>query len=184
MQSLSMLMFILMTALAQTAAQEEPATAPRPIPLTRPEMKQLVEDMKVRKPRIPLPELTEEEKAKLGERGGGYESRLRLHYMPAGEARAGGAGAAGGRARAAGGAGALAGGREQDPNMSLDYAFKTELFWIASRANNCQYCLGHQESKLLNAGLKEDEIAALDFDWSEFTPEERAAFALCPPADL
>ncbi len=62
--------------------------------------------------------------------------------------------------------------------MSLDYAFKTELFWIASRANNCQYCLGHQESKLLNAGLKEDEIAALDGDWSEFTPAQQAAFAL------
>jgi alkylhydroperoxidase family enzyme len=61
--------------------------------------------------------------------------------------------------------------------MSLDYAFKTELFWIVSRANNCQYCQGHQESKLLAAGLKEDEIAALDGDWSEFTPAQRSAFA-------
>jgi hypothetical protein len=181
MQSLSTLMFILMTAPAQTAAKDEPASAPRPIPLTRPEMKQLIEDMKVRKPRIPLPELTEEEKAQLGERGGGYEGRLRLHYMPRGEARGGGGagpGAAGRAARAAGGAAAGPGGREQEPNMSLDYAFKTELFWIASRANNCQYCLGHQESKLLNAGLKEDEIAALDGDWSQFTPAQQAAFAL------
>ncbi len=94
MQSLTTLMFILLTAPAQTAAKDEPAPAPRPIPLTRPEMKQLIEDMKVRKPRIPLPELTDEEKAKFGERGGGgYEGRLRLHYMPAGEGR-GGAGAA------------------------------------------------------------------------------------------
>ena len=107
MQSFTTLMFILLTVPVQTAAKEEPATAPRPIPLTRPEMKQLIEDMKVRKPRIPLPELTEEEKEKLGERGGGYESRLRLHYMPSGEARGGaapGAGAGGGRGRAAGGA--------------------------------------------------------------------------------
>jgi hypothetical protein len=29
-------------------------------------MKQLIEDMKARKPRIPLPELTDVEKAKLG----------------------------------------------------------------------------------------------------------------------
>jgi hypothetical protein len=176
----------------------EPGSAPRPTPLTRPEMKQLIEDMKSRKPRIPLPELTEEEKARLGERGGGYEGRLRLHYMPAGDLRVGlgyggfGSGAGnGGRGRAAGAQARPAGAqarpdrgaftsqpRDQDPKMSLEYAFKTELFWIASRANNCQYCIGHQESKLLNAGLKEDEIAALDGDWSEFTPAQRATFAL------
>jgi hypothetical protein len=28
------------------------------------------------------------------------------------------------------------------------------------------------------AGLKEDEIAALDGDWSEFTPAQRSAFRL------
>ncbi len=61
--------------------------------------------------------------------------------------------------------------------MSLDYAFKTELFWIVSRTNNCQYCLGHQESKLLAAGLDEETIAALDGDWSEFNPTQRSAFA-------
>ena len=41
---------------------EESVTAPRPVPLTRPEMKRLLEDMKNRKPRIPLPEPTAEEK--------------------------------------------------------------------------------------------------------------------------
>src|SRR5262249_30287769 len=44
-------------------------------------------------------------------------------------------------------------------------------------SNNCQYCLGHQESKLLNAGMTEDEIAALDGDWADFGPAERAAYA-------
>src|ERR1700722_20931919 len=71
---------------------EEPSTSPRPIPLTRPEMKKFLEDMKKRQPRIPLPELTAEEKAKLGERGGGYESRLRALYL----AGAGGGGLGGG----------------------------------------------------------------------------------------
>src|SRR6187549_1559763 len=103
------------------------ADEPRPVPLTRPEMKQLLEDMKSRKPRIPLPELTEEEKSKLGERGGGYEGRLRYHYM-GNEGRGGGGGTGGG-----GGF-----GRDQDPAMTLDYAFKTQLFWIVSRTNNCQ----------------------------------------------
>src|SRR5947208_6307829 len=93
-------------------AADDPATTPRPMPLTRPEMKQYLEDMKARKPRIPLPELTEEEKAKLGERGMGYESRLRYHYMPAGEGR-GGFGGNGGR----GGS-----GREGDPSTLLGNA--------------------------------------------------------------
>lgn len=166
------------------AAGAARADEPRPVPLTRPEMKQLLEDMKARKPRIPLPELTAEEKEKLGERGSGYESRIRALYLPPGEgfgfggnrAAAAGNNAAGGNANAA--APAPGGfGRNADPNMSLEYAFKTELFWIVSRTNNCQYCLGHQESKLLSAGLKEDDIAALDGDWSQFDPARRAAFA-------
>src|SRR5262249_28279571 len=46
-----------------------------------------------------------------------------------------------------------------------------------SRANNCRYCTGHQEVKLSADGVKEEALAALDGDWSEFTPAERAAFA-------
>ncbi|HUG70300.1 MAG TPA: hypothetical protein VMM76_21295 [Pirellulaceae bacterium] len=155
------------TASPGTVTAVDSETTPRPVPLTRPEMKQYLEDMKARKPRIPLPELTEEDKANLGERASSYESRLRYHYMPSrdGEQRTGGRSSSGGF------------GRENDPEMSLTYAFKTELFWIVSRTNNCQYCLGHQESKLLGAGLTEDQIAALDCDWSVFSPEEQTAFA-------
>lgn len=177
--------------------------APRPVPLTRPEMKEYLEDMKTRKPRIPLPELTEEEKARAaaggrGGMGGGYEGRIRALYMPAGDGRGGGntlifsgspAGGGGGRTGGGpGGPGGGAGGRggaggggsfgqNGDPAMTLDYAFKTQLFWIVSRTNNCQYCLGHQESKLLGAGMTEDEIASLDSDWSQFSPKQQAAFA-------
>jgi len=96
---------------------------PLPVPLTRPEVKQYLEDLKDRKPRIPLPELTAAEKEKLGERGGGYEGRLRYHYL--GEGRGGGGG--GGFSP------------ERDPNMTLDNTFKTMLFWLVSRTNNCQY---------------------------------------------
>ena len=167
----------------------EPSTStPRPTPVTRPEMKQLIEDMKQRTPRIPLPALTEEEKTKLGERGTGYESRIRALYMPAGDNRGGffGGGRTGGTTgsrneKGTAGAGTQRTGqfgRENEPGMTLDYKFKTSLFWIASRANNCQYCLGHQESKLLNAGMTEDEIASLDSNWKSFTPAEQAAFAL------
>jgi hypothetical protein len=100
----------------------EPTNRPLPVPLTRPEMKQMLENLKTRKPRIPLPELTEAEKEKLGERGAGYEARLRFHYLPGGDGRGG-----------------LGLGREADPKMSLSYEFKTQLFWIVSRTNNCQY---------------------------------------------
>lgn len=156
-------------ALAANAAcaADLPTNEPRPTPLTRPEMKQYLEDMKARKPRIPLPELTEEDKAKLGERGGGYESRLRYHYMPqSGEGR--GAGGSGGSGFGFGPTGTEA---------TLDNTFKVQLFWLVSRANNCQYCQGHQESKLLRAGMKEDEIAALDSDWNAFGEPQKVAFA-------
>jgi hypothetical protein len=159
-RTLGVILFLALAAAARAA--DEPASAPRPVPLTRPEMKQYLEDMKARKPRIPLPELTAEEKAKLGDRGGGYEARLRSLYMPG---------------QGQGGSGRFGATRDPDPNVSLDYRFKTELFWIVSRTNNCQYCLGHQEGKLLGAGMKEDEIAALDGDWADLSPAERAAFA-------
>ena len=150
--------------------------APRPIPLTRPEMKEYLEDMKGRTLRIPLPELTDADKEKLGERGSSYESRLRYHYTSQGEGQGGAVGPGGqglGGGRGAGGGGF---GRDNDSDNSLDYAFKVQLFWIVSRTNNCQYCLGHQESKLLGAGMTEDEIAALDGDWSEHTPTQRTAY--------
>ena len=118
-------------ALLGIARAEDPADSPRPIPLTRPEMKRLLEDMKQRKPRIPLPVLTEKEKAKLGESGTSYEARLRSLYLQGQGSGFGGPG--GGRSGGAGG------NREPETNMSLDFAFKTELFWIVSRANNCQY---------------------------------------------
>lgn len=157
----------------------EPSTdTPRPLPITRPEMKQLIEDVKVRKPRIPLPEATaEEQKQQGGRQGDNYEGRLRSHYLKGiDDGRTSGRitgapGSGGGRT------GNGRGQQPQDPNMTLDNAFKVELFWIVSRANNCQYCIGHQESKLLAAGLSEDRIAALDSNWSEFKPEEQLAFA-------
>jgi alkylhydroperoxidase family enzyme len=181
--------FLVFSAIAVQANEPTKQTQPRPVPLTRPEMKQLLEDMKSRPNRIPLPPLTDEDKVKLGERAENYESRLRYHYSPAGDPRRTGASgtnataaAPGSPARPAGqtGPASFVGGefsREPDPKMTLDYPFKTKLFWIVSRTNNCQYCLGHQEIKLALAGVSENEVAALDGDWSQFTPKERAAFA-------
>jgi hypothetical protein len=107
-------------ALAGLGRGDEPRATPLPVPLTRPEMKQALEDLKGRKPRIPLPALSPEEEEELGPRAYNYEGRLRYHYFPGTDARGGFS-------------------RDPDPNMTLDYAFKTELFWIVSRINNCHY---------------------------------------------
>jgi hypothetical protein len=127
-----------LAALCPCAANaEEISAAPLPTPLTRPEMKQALEDLKERKTRIPLPELTEEDTAKLGDRADSYESRLRYHYLPGGDERRSGGGA---RGKSAGDS--KTGGRfsrEPDPSMTLSYEFKTMLFWIVSRTNNCLY---------------------------------------------
>ncbi len=61
--------------------------------------------------------------------------------------------------------------------MTLDAKFMVELVWIASRANNCHYCLGHQETKLKTLGELEARLAAIDSDWSGFEPAEKQAFA-------
>jgi alkylhydroperoxidase family enzyme len=144
--------------LAVWAVAGEPSQ-PKVVPVTRPEMKEALEALKKSKPRLPLPPLSEAEKEKLGGRSPVNNGRMRALYLPP----------------------ELRGGdfvREPDPNITLDRTFKTMLFWIVSRGNNCQYCLGHQEWKLASDGLSEERIAALDCDWGLYTPAEQAAFEL------
>jgi alkylhydroperoxidase family enzyme len=157
------------------AADAPASDAPVKVAATRQELKEQLEGSKQSRPRLPLPPPTEAEIA---------QAKARADSAPA---RAGARGMGGGivnngRLRQIHLAPELlgAGGgfsREPDPAMSLDNTFKTMFFWIVSRANNCTYCQGHQEVKLAGDGVKEETIAALDGDWSEFTPAERAAFA-------
>ena len=165
------------TAVELDAVQSNAPDEPRPTPVTRTAMKQYLEDLKFRTPRIPVPELTEEEKKLAIEdpRTYGYEGRLRKLYLT--ETSVSNYLPFGGISKTAN-AQSVSRSGPVDPKMSLDYAFKVRLFWIAARGNNCQYCLGHQESKLLAAGMNEDEIAALDSDWELFPENEQAAFAL------
>lgn len=150
---------------------DEPSAKPKGIPATRPQAKQALEALKKREARLPLPPPTEEELRPRVDldgterRGVVNNGRMRSLYLP--EELRGGRGSSRGSSP-----------RPQDPHMTLDNAFGVELFWIASRANNCHYCLGHQETKLRSAGLEESRIAALDSDWSRFTPAEQAAYAL------
>ncbi|QDV36612.1 carboxymuconolactone decarboxylase family protein [Tautonia plasticadhaerens] len=151
----------LLVAPIATADGPPDGAAPKPVPETRADLKQALEDSKRSEPRLPLPPLSVEEAERAEQGGWGVvnNGRMRRHYLPPGFVSGGFPG-------------------REEPGMTLGYPFQTTLFWIVSRANNCTYCLGHQESKLASAGVDEDYVAALDGDWSGFTPAERAAFAL------
>ncbi len=175
--------------LVHNVVADEPSNQPRPTPLTRPEMKQMLEDMKGRKERIPTdPAAAKAEgqsattstaaataSANNANASASYEGRLSEQYLPKGGGARSYLNFSGSPARSANPNRIV---QEPDPALTLDYAFKTRLFWIASRVNNCQYCLGHQESKLLATGMSDDQIAALDNDWSSYPANEQAAFAL------
>jgi len=145
---------IALLVMARAALADEPIG----VPLTRPEMKQLLEESKRFEPRLKAPEAAEEGcrppvsapcfppssaagiSCRAGDRRAtGFETPMR-QSGPKGKARS--------TPRA-----------EPDPNMTLDPAYKTMLFWIVSRSNNCVYCMGHQEVILVAAGVSEDRIA-------------------------
>lgn len=141
--------------------------------LTRPEMKERLESLRNREPRLPLPPPTEAERA--SGRSLVNNSRLRSLHLPASWTSyliPGWGGSAAAR-QPSGGSAAVLNALQSRP----DYAFKTRVFWVVSRANDCQYCLGHQELKLRRAGMLENQIAALDGNWDLQPPSERAAFA-------
>lgn len=140
---------------------------------TRPEMKKKIEALKEREARIPLPALTAEEIAS-GKRSVN-NGRLRSLYLPESwqSNRSSTPNAQGSRSGTQNVAATL-----NQQQQAPDYAFKTRLFWIVSRTNDCQYCLGHQELKLRRAGMTDDQIAALDCKWSAFPADEQAAIKL------
>lgn len=165
---------------AAVGAAEPVATAkPDPIPLTRDDMKRALDASKESLPRLPLPPVTDEEKAFIAEQqaaaaqggekprrfGLANNGRMRAYYLAEyGFQRSNDIE----RARA---------GTNRNTDSSLDPNFRTMIFWIVSRGNNCTYCLGHQESSLAARGITDDQLAALDGDWSEFDAATQAAFA-------
>lgn len=160
------------------AADGPKSSQPDPVPLTRDDMKKALDASKQSVPRLPLPPITDEEKAFIKEQeeqaakgekprrfGLANNGRMRAFYLPEY-----------GFDRSRDVERARAGTNTQNNNSSLDQAFRVMMFWIVSRGNNCTYCLGHQESGLANREVSEDQIAALDGDWSEFDEAKQAAF--------
>ena len=143
---------------------DQPSCPSKTIPQQPTFMKQALENLKPRTPRLPLPPADPTVAEPAGaDRSGNLvprvvnNGRMRSHYLPPSWHQR---------------------GPTADSKAGLDYAFKTRLFWIVSRLNNCHYCLGHQEHKLLVAGLVENQIAALDSRWDSFPASEQAAMAL------
>lgn len=159
-------LFVLAFSASGFAAESEQA-----LTKTRPEMKRRIEALKLREARIPLPALTQEEIA-AGKRSVN-NGRLRSLYLPESwlSNRNATPNAAGGRQIDSQRQSAAFNQMQSAP----DYPFKTRLFWIVSRTNDCQYCLGHQELKLRRAGMTDDQIASLDCKWSAFPENEQAA---------
>jgi hypothetical protein len=112
-------MAVVLTWSCPLRAEDKPSTAPA-VPVTRQDVKEMLEGWKKVTPRLPLPPLSEEEKKQLNGRPVVNNGRMHQLYL-APELRGGGF------------------SRERDPAMSLDNTFKTQLFWIVSRVSNCRY---------------------------------------------
>lgn len=167
---------VMLVLLAETgsslSAIAQPTDEPQPA-MTRQQMKLQLEALKQRTSRLPLPPLTADELA--AGRTPVNNGRLRSIYLPQSWQTFVVPGWGGGSSRQrSGGTAATLNSLQSRP----DYGFKTRLFWIVSRGNDCQYCLGHQELKLRRVGMTDDQIAALDTRWDLFPSSEQAAMKL------
>jgi AhpD family alkylhydroperoxidase len=142
---------ILALAAVSFATEDAPSSIPKPIPGDRFDLKPTLESLKKRKPRLPAPTPDAPELKGVPFRVG--NGGFRAFYLPKSWYSA---------------------DFQADPAMTLDNVLKVQAFWIVSRANNCHYCLGHQEHKLHAAGQSDDDIAGLDADWSRYSPATHA----------
>lgn len=67
--------------------------------------------------------------------------------------------------------------------------FEESLFWVQTRAVECNYCMGHCEMLLEVAGLDKDAVAKrtrllADTDWANFPPPEQRAYAFARKLSL
>jgi alkylhydroperoxidase family enzyme len=70
-----------------------------------------------------------------------------------------------------------------ETNAHLDRVFGVELFWVATRASNCPYCMGHTQMLWELGGLDQARIEKVcrvlaSSDWSSFPPAQRRALDL------
>jgi hypothetical protein len=63
----------------------------------------------------------------------------------------------------------------QRARSPLDAKLRGKMRWVAAHANRCAYTEAYARADLLRAGVKDDEIGALDGDLSGLPEAERAA---------
>ena len=68
--------------------------------------------------------------------------------------------------------------RAAEEKGDLSPLFKAQLNWILARQDRAWYALGLARAQLQKLGQTEDQIYALDGDWSEFSARDRSLFQL------
>jgi alkylhydroperoxidase family enzyme len=140
------------------AAQLEASRRP---PLeSRAEVERMLERCAARSPRLPLLD-DEAARAVLGDDWPAQSypqwSRLLANFPKDGKAR-------------------ILGIRAAEEKSDVDPLLLAQTSWIAARQDRAWYQLGRAKAKLLSLAQSEEEIYALDGDWSGFSPAQRAAF--------
>jgi hypothetical protein len=65
-----------------------------------------------------------------------------------------------------------------DGKWDLTPLMRAQLAWIIARQDRAWYAAGRAKATLRALGQTDDQVYALDGDWAEFTPAERALFTV------
>lgn len=68
--------------------------------------------------------------------------------------------------------------RSADEKGDLKPLLKAQVSWIIARQDRAWYAAGEAKRRLKDLGQTDDQIFKLDGDWNDFTPAERALFAV------
>lgn len=68
--------------------------------------------------------------------------------------------------------------RRGEDEGDLSPLLKAQVSWIIARQDRAWYAAGEAQQRLRKLGWSDDQIYALDGDWQQFTPAERAQFTL------
>jgi alkylhydroperoxidase family enzyme len=72
----------------------------------------------------------------------------------------------------------IAAHRRAEEEGDLSPILKAQVSWIIARQDRAWYAVGEAQQRLRKLGWSDEQIDALDGDWQEFTPAERAQFTL------
>lgn len=72
----------------------------------------------------------------------------------------------------------IAGQQAAEEKGDLSPLLKAQVSWIVARQDRAWYAAGEAKRRLNQLGWSDDRVFALDGDWADFTPRERAMFTL------